>query len=118
MKFHVQQNLVSFFFVFFFPFLFGRKIYRGGIIINAYHSVSDVRIFHVIPSPVDVSSNYACRACSSSSRVILAVNEYKLMFLKLYSLLLNIALRNRDLIIDNQNFIYLREKNLLYHYCT
>lgn len=67
MKFHVQQNLVSFFFVFFFPFLFGRKIYRGGIIINAYHSVSDVRIFHVIPSPVDVSSNYACRACSSSS---------------------------------------------------
>lgn len=52
-------------------------------------------------------------------RVMLAVNEYKLMFLKLYSLLLNIALRNRDiaLIIDNQNFIYLREKNLLYHYC-
>lgn len=45
-------------------------------------------------------------------RVMLAVNEYKLMFLKLYSLLLNIALRNRDLIIDNQNFIYLREKNV------
>lgn len=94
-----------FFFVFFFPFWFGRKIYRGGIIINAYHSVSDVQIFHVIPSPVDVSGNYAYRACSSS--VMFAVNEYKLMFLKLYSLLLNIALRNRDLIIDNQNFIYL-----------
>lgn len=51
--------------------------------------------------------------------VTLAVNEYKLMFPKLYSFLLYIALRNRDLIIDliKISFIYHLKKVITYHYC-
>lgn len=82
MKCRIATKFGILFSIFFFPFfLFSTKnIYHGGIIINAYHS--DVPIFHVIPSPVDVSSNYAYRACRVVHRVMLAVNEYKLMFLK------------------------------------